>query len=444
MNLSQTLQQTFRSLAHRNYRLFISGQLASMIGTWLQSVAQSWLVYRLTGSSLLLGALTFALQFPLILIAPFGGVFADRFPRRPLLMATAGALSTLTLVLGVLTISANISIELLFLFALFMGVTNGVDNPTRQAFVVEMVGKRDLPNAIALNSSIVNMARIVGPALAGLLVATVGEGWCFIINGLSFTVVLIMLTRIRLDESARAVAHRTGGGLRLALREMGRGLAFVTRSLPMRSLLLLVGLISLVGMPYVVLMPIFADQILGSGSGTLGLLLGANGVGALSSALWLAARGSARGLERWVARAALGFGVLLIGFSLSEWLWLSLFLLPGLGACAVMQMASTNTLLQTLTTDEMRGRVMAAYSMMFFGMSPLGALMAGAVADRIGTPRTVMLGGLLSLGGALAFRYFLPRIERAIALQREATSHSQTGLDTASSAEVQSPSDEPP
>lgn len=433
MNLSRVFHQTFRSLSHRNYRLFIGGQLVSMIGTWLQSVAQSWLVYSLTGSSFLLGAITFALQFPLVLIAPFGGVLADRLPRRRLLIVMAAILGALTLLLGILTLASMVSIGLLFLFALLMGLSNGVDNPTRQAFVVEMVGKKDLANAIAINSSIVNMARIVGPALAGLLVAAVGEGWCFLINGLSYFAVLFALTRIRLDESGQR-GGPSHAGIRSALHEMKQGFTFVGRSLPMRSLLLLIGLISLVGMPYVVLMPIFADQILGSGSGTLGLLLGANGLGALASALILAMRSSACGLERWVAKAALGFGALLVIFSFSKVLWLSLLLLPGIGACAVMQMASTNTLLQTLTTDEMRGRVMSAYSIMFFGMAPLGALIAGAVADVLGAPHAVLIGGILSLIGAIAFRAFLGRIARAIRCQ----------IGTPCASEVQSPSDAPP
>ncbi len=434
MNLSRVFRQTFRSLSHRNFRLFIGGQLVSMIGTWLQSVAQSWLVYRLTGSSFLLGAIAFALQFPLVLIAPLGGVLADRLPRRRLLIAMAGILGALTLLLGILTLSSIVSLGLLFTFALLMGLSSGVDNPTRQAFVVEMVGKRDLANAIAINSSIVNMARIVGPALAGLLVATVGEGWCFLINGLSYFAVLFALTRIRLDEGDRRGSARPRAGIRSALREMREGFAFVSRSLPMRSLLLLIGLVSLVGMPYVVLMPIFADQILGSGSGTLGLLLGANGLGALASALLLAMRSSACGLERWVSRAALGFGVLLAIFSMSRTLWLSILLLPGIGACAVMQMASTNTLLQTLTTDEMRGRVMSAYSIMFFGMAPLGSLIAGAVADIVGAPRAVFFGGILSLVGAIAFRAFLGRIAGDICSQ----------FGKACTSEVQSPADTPP
>ncbi|MBQ4334119.1 MAG: MFS transporter [Myxococcaceae bacterium] len=433
MNLSRVLHQTFRSLKHRNYRLFVGGQLISMIGTWLQSVAQSWLVYSLTGSSLLLGAITFALQFPLVLIAPFGGVLADRLSRRRLLILTAAILGALTLALGVLTLASAVSIALLFAFALAMGVTSGVDNPTRQAFVVELVGKTDLANAIAINSSIVNMARVVGPALAGFLVASVGEGWCFLLNGLSYFAVFFALTRIRVDESPRLGCHERDGGFK-ALRQMRDGFAFVGRSLPMRALLLLVGLISLVGMPYVVLMPIFADQILGTGSGALGLLLGANGVGALMSALVLAMRSNPCGLERWVARAALSFGVLLALFAISESLWISLLLLPGIGASAVMQMASTNTLLQTLTTDEMRGRVMSAYSIMFFGMAPLGSLFAGSVADIIGAPNTVLAGALISLAGAICFRVFLGRIERAISCE----------MAWLCAPEAESPSDSPP
>jgi MFS family permease len=393
-----------RALNHRNYRLFISGQMVSLIGTWMQSVAQAWLVYRLTGSPALLGAIGFASQIPVFLLAPVGGVIADRHDRRRILLATQAASMLLALVLAGLTLSGRIEVWHVAVIAALLGVANGFDIPARQAFVTELVSRQDLVNAIALNSSMFNGARIIGPAVAGVIVAAVGEGWCFLANGLSYLAVLAGLLSIRRNIPARSGTRGT------AFAEAAEGLRFAAGTAPIRALLLLLGLVSLTGMPYAVLMPVVASSVLGAGAGGLGVLMGASGVGALAGALTLARRGSIRGLGRWVPRAAAGFGAGLVMFSLSRSLWLSVLLLVPVGFAMMLQMSSSNTLIQSMVPDRLRGRVMAVYSMMFMGMAPFGALLAGALAERVGAPATIAAGGVLSMGGALAFRRKLPSL----------------------------------
>lgn len=402
--MAVSLSHTFRSLRHRNYRLFAAGQLVSLIGLWLHSVAQSWLVYRLTGSSLLLGLVGFCLQIPVLLLSPLGGTLADRADRRRLLMLTQSLAGALALILGTLTLTGVVTVRAIFVLAVLLGTVNSFDQPTRQAFVVELVGKQDLPNAIAINSSLINSARVVGPAVAGVMIATVGEGWGFLLNGLSYGAVVAALAAIRLAPRPPAPARGS------ALAEIRAGFEFVGGHAPIRALLLLVGLVSLVGMPYVVLMPIFADKILGGGPKALGILMGSTGVGALAGALLLAARSDARGLGRWVGLAAIGFGTGIALFSASRVFVLSCVILAGVGFCMVVQLASSNTLLQTLTPDRLRGRVMAVYSMMFVGMAPFGSLLAGAAAGRIGAPLTVATGGGLSMLGGMVFLARLPSL----------------------------------
>jgi MFS family permease len=398
------LARLFRALRHRNFRLYIGGQGLSLVGTWLQTVAQSWLVYRLTDSPLLLGLAGFVGQAPVFFLAPLGGAAADRTDRRRLLLFTQSASAVLAGVLGVLTLSGHVRIAHVFLLAGLLGAVNAVDIPTRQSFVVEMVGREDLPNAIALNSSAVNAARVLGPAVAGFLVAAVGEGWCFVLNAVSFLAVLGGLALIR-------VPPRPASGSRgSALAEIREAWRFVAGAPIVRALLLLLGLVSLLGMPYTVLMPIFADKILGGGSRSLGILLGAPGVGALAAALLLALRQSPRGLGRWIAASAAGFGVTLVAFSFSRILSLSTAVLFAAGFFMMTQMAASNTLLQVLTPDALRGRVMAAYSMAFMGMAPFGALGAGGAADRFGAPAAVAIGGLAAIGGGLYFSVQLPRL----------------------------------
>jgi len=397
-----------RALRHRNFRLFFFGQLLSLPGTWIQMVAQSWLIYRLTDSAALLGLAGFASQFPVFLMAPFGGALADRFDRRRLLVGTQVASSVLALLLAALTLSGQVTVWQVFTLAALLGLVNGVDLPARQAFTVELVGREDLPNAIALNSSAFNSARLIGPAVAGVLVATAGEGWCFLLNGLSYVTVVAALAAMRLAPVARPV--HTGS----LLAHIADGVRFVRGHVPIRSLLLLLGMVSVAGMPYAVLMPLFADRILGGGAQGLGILMSCAGGGALLGALALAARRSPRGLTAWVPWAAFGFGLGLVAFSLSRSFWLSGLLLVPTGLALIVQMAASNTLLQLLVPDALRGRVMSLYSMMFMGMAPLGALLAGSLAELIGAPATVGGGGVLCMLAAVWFRRRLPDIRAAV------------------------------
>ena len=400
------LSLVLRAFRHRNYRLFFGGQLISLTGTWMQSVAQSWLVYRLTGSPVWLGLVGFSGQIPVFLLSPIGGVVADRYRRRHVLVATQTASMLLALVLAVLTLTHWVQVWHIFAIASLLGIVNAFDIPARQAFAVDMVGRDDLINAIALNSSMFNSARILGPAIAGVVVATVGEGWCFFANGVSYTAVIVGLMMMKIQSHGRVPLRGS------AIASITEGFGYVGRTGPVRALLLLLGLISLLGMPYAVLMPIFADPILHGGARGLGLLMGASGVGALAGALCLATRGSARGLGRLVALSAAGFGASLILFSWSRSFWLSAALLLPVGFAMVIEMASSNTLIQTLVPDALRGRVMAAYSMMFMGMAPFGALLAGALADCLGAPTTVAIGGAACIGAAAGFGLYLPAFRR--------------------------------
>ncbi|MGB5153944.1 MAG: MFS transporter [Candidatus Sulfotelmatobacter sp.] len=396
-------QVAWRALRHRNFQLFFSGQLISLIGTWMQSVAQSWLVYRMTGSALLLGSVGFASQVPVFLFAPLGGIAADRFDRRHIVIATQTASMLLAFILAALTLFHKVQVWHVFVLASLLGVVNAFDIPGRQSFLVDMVGKEDLMNAIALNSSMFNGARVIGPAIAGILVAKIGEGWCFFANAVSYIAVIIGLLLMRVIAPIRAA-------MASPLEHMMEGFRFVNRTAPIRALLLLLGLVSLVGMPYVVLMPIFADQILHGGARGLGILMGATGVGALLGALTLAFREGVKGLGRWVAWCCGGFGASLIIFALSQTFWVSVILLLPVGYCMMLQMACSNTLIQVMVPDALRGRVMAVYSMMFMGMAPIGALFGGALAERLGAPHTVAIGGLASLLGAGWFGMHLPKI----------------------------------
>src|SRR5215469_9407575 len=364
----------FRALQHRNFQLFFGGQLISLIGTWMDTVAEAWLVYRLTGSSLLLGTVAFAGQIPVFLLAPIGGMVADRLNRRSIVVATQTASMILAGILAALTISGRVKVWEVVLLAALMGVVNAFDIPARQAFLVEMVGREDLMNAIALNSSMFNGARVIGPAIAGILVASIGEGWCFFANSVSYIAVIAGLALMRVQERRRPASASH-------FEHIIEGFRFARGTGPIRAVLLLLGIVSLVGMPYSVLMPIFADTILHGGARGLGILMGSTGVGALLAALALAAKSGLRGLGRWIALAAGGFGVSITLFSLSRNFWLSAALLVPVGFCMMLETSSSNTLLQAMVPDELRGRVMSLYSMMFMGMAPFGAFFGGAVAD---------------------------------------------------------------
>jgi MFS family permease len=411
-------QGAVRALRHRNFQLFFSGQLISLIGTWMQTVAQSWLVYRLTGSGLQLGAVAFASQIPVFLVAPIGGITADRFNRKRVVIGTQVASMSLAFILAALTIAHRITVPEVFVLAVLLGVVNSFDIPARQSFLVDMVGREDLMNAIALNSSMFNGARVLGPAVASILLAKLGEGWCFFVNGVSYIAVIIGLLMMNVHTPARVSSETP------ALEHLLEGFRFVSRTAPIRTLLILLGIVSMVGMPYVVLMPIFADRILhgggqelasliGSkdlGAVRLGILMGSTGVGALLGALTLATRTGTKGLGRWVTVCCASFGVSLMLFAFSRSFWLSVALLIPVGYFVMLQMASSNTLIQVMVPDHLRGRAMAMYSMMFMGMAPLGSLFGGALSDRVGAPWTVALGGLMAVAGAWWFGIQLPKI----------------------------------
>ena len=405
-----------RALRHRNYRLFFFGQFISLTGTWMQAVAQSWLVYRLTGSAVLLGAVNFARLLPVFLLSPIGGVAADHYSRLRIVVATQVSAMVLAFVLAAVTLSGVVTVWQVVVLAALLGVANAFEVPARQAFVVDMVGRDDLVNAIALNSSMINGSRIIGPSIAGVLVAAIGEGWCFFVNAASFVPVIAALLMMRVPP-ARPAAPRGS-----AIASIVEGFRFVAHTRPIRALLLLLGLVSIMGMPYAVLMPIFAEDILHGGARGLGLLMGATGCGALVAAAHLASRKGIQGLGRWVMISAAGFGVSLVLFSFSRSFWLSAALLLPTGFCMMTQMASSNTLLQSLAPDHLRGRVMAVYSMMFMGMAPFGSLLAGTLAHHIGAPATVALGGAACIAAAALFGAHLPALrdearEMIVALQ---------------------------
>jgi MFS family permease len=399
----------WRALRHRNFRLFFGGQTISLIGTWMTRIATSWLVYRLTGSALLLGTVSFAGQIPTFLIAPFAGVWVDRLDRRKVLVWTQTLSMLQSLALAGLTLSGHITIPLLLVFSVMQGMINAFDMPGRQAFMVQMVeDRRDLGNAIAINSSMVNMARLVGPSLAGMLIAVSSEGWCFLIDGISYLAVIasLLLMRVHVPPVERRVTTM--------LTELKVGWTYVSEFVPVRTILLLFAVVSLMGMPFVVLMPIFAARVLHGGPHTLGFLMGAMGVGALVSALSLAARKTVRGLVRMIPIAAAVFGLGLIGFGLSRVFWLSMIMVFVAGMGMMQGMAASNTIIQTIVSEDKRGRVMSYYTMAFMGMAPFGSLLAGTMAHKVGAPWTVIVNGSAVLLGAAWFMTQLPTVRRAI------------------------------
>jgi len=428
--ITGVVSTTFRALRHRNFQLFFAGQFISLTGTWMQSVAQSWLVYRLTGSVILLGTIGFASQIPVFLLAPFGGTVADRFDRRRILVITQSWAMVLASILAALTLSGVVQIWHLFVIAAGFGIANAFDIPARQAFAVDMVGREDLLNAIALNSSMFNGARIVGPAIAGILVAAVGEGWCFFGNAVSYIAVITGLLMMRISP----VIHPRHGS---ALAHIAEGFGYVAKTRPIRSILLLLGLVSLMGMPYAVLMPVMADHYLGGGSSTLGFLMGASGIGAVVAALVLASRKEVFGLGRWVAYACAAFGAGLVLFSLSRNFWLSALVLIPVGFSMMTQMSSSNTLVQAMVPNELRGRVMSLYSMMFMGLAPFGSLLAGTLAGYVGAPETIAIGGLVCIVGAIVFRLNLPKMKWQA--RRMIVSMQMTGGEPASKAAFHQP-----
>ena len=398
-----------RALRHRNYRLFFSGQSISLIGTWLTRVATSWLVYRLTGSSLLLGTVGFAGQIPTFLVAPFAGVLVDRWHRHRVLVVTQALAMAQSAALATLTLTDRITVPWILALSALQGLINAFDVPARQSFVSEMLEDRaDLPNAIALNSSMVNGARLLGPSIAGMLIAAVGEGYCFLVDAVSYVAVIASLLLMRIPR-ASAVKERP----RMST-ELVDGFRYVAGFAPIRSVLLLLALVSFMGMPYMVLMPAIASRVLHGGAHTLGFLMTASGVGALTGTLYLASRKSVLGLGRVVAFAATLFGTGLVAFSLSRAFWLSFALLVPTGLGMMVQMAASNTILQTLADDDKRGRVMSFFTMAFFGTVPFGSLFAGVMADAFGPRATVLVGGVCCILGAAAFHRALPGLRDAV------------------------------
>ena len=399
----------WRALRHRNFRLFFGGQSISLVGTWMTRIATSWLVYRLTGSALLLGTVSFAGQIPTFLFAPFAGVWVDRLDRRQVLVWTQTLSMVQSFALAALTLSHHIAIHWILALSVMQGIINAFDMPGRQAFMVKMVeDRRDLSNAIAINSSMVNVARLIGPSLAGMLIAVTSEGWCFLIDGISYIAVIASLLMMRLH--APVMERRTTS----TLTELKAGWTYVSEFVPVRTILLLFAVISLMGMPFVVLMPIFAARVLHGGPHTLGFLMGAMGVGALVSALSLAARKSVLGLVRMIPIAAAVFGLGLIGFGLSRVFWLSMIMVLIAGMGMMQGMAGSNTIIQTIVSEDKRGRVMSYYTMAFVGMAPFGSLLAGTLAHAVGAPWTVIANGSAVLLGAAWFATQLPAVRREI------------------------------
>lgn len=394
----------WRSLRHRNYRLYLIGQLISVCGTWMQQVAQSWLVYRLTGSATMLGAVGFASQIPVFVLSPIGGVVSDRFSCRRIALLTQSAALFQAVLLAALTLMGVIEVFHVILLGAALGIIGAFDMPARQSLLNQLVESEDLANAVALNSSMINAARIVGPALAGLLVAALGEGFCFLINAISYLAVLWALLGMRLPQGAHeAKTHLS------VTRSLTEGIRYIAATAPIRALLLLLGSVGLLGIPYMTLMPIFAGKVHNGGADALGLMMGSVGLGALAGALFLANRGRLRGLGKIIVAASVGFGLGLIIFAAARLFWMSLVILAGVGFSWMVLIASCNTLLQALAADEMRGRVMSIFSMMLVGMAPFGSLIAGWLADRIGAPLVVAMGGLLCAAAGLIFARQLPR-----------------------------------
>ena len=379
------------------------GQGASMVGTWIQSIAQSWLVDRLTGSPFLLGVTTFASQFPVLLLAPISGFLSDHFDRKRMLVITQSLLMLQACTLAILTLSGVVQVWHIIALALFYGAVMGFDTPVRQSLLVELVADRaDLPNAIALNSLLMNSSRLIGPSIAGLLLTLVSEGVCFAINGASYVAIIAAVTTLRV---VKRIPVQARGGLRQGVLE---GLRYAWSSLPIRMLLPLVALVSLTASPYVTLMPVIVRQVLGGGPQTLGFLVGAAGFGALTGTVWLATRRTVRGLGALMPCAAAAAGVALILVSFSKLLWISLPLMTVVGFGIIVTAASANTILQTIVDEDKRGRVMSLYTMAFLGISPIGALTAGSLATHIGAPHTLLVGGILCVLGSLLFMRLLP------------------------------------
>jgi MFS family permease len=388
-----------RALRYRNYRLFFGGQIVSLIGTWMTTTATSWLVYRLTGSARMLGLVGFASQLPSVLLTPLAGIVVDRWDRHRLLMTTQTLSMLGSCTLAALVFSGRMTMPALISLCVLQGLVNAFDMPCRQSFVFSLIENReDLSNAVALNSSMFNFARIAGPAVAGVVIAAAGEGWCFMADGVSFLAVLLALAAMKVAPRTPRAAPASG-----ARAEFKEGWRYIARSVPIRTIMTLLAAVCLLGVPYGVLVPIFAGKVLGGGPHTLGLLMTASGAGALLAGLWLASLRSIARLGRAMLAASAGFGASLIALGLSRVLWLSCVCLVGAGFGFMLLMASSNTIVQTIVDEDKRGRVMSFLMLAILGTAPLGSLVVGTIADRLGAPRTVVLEGACCLLVALWF-----------------------------------------
>lgn len=399
------LNLIFRALYHRNYRLFFGGQGISLIGTWMQQIAMSWLVYRMTSSAFLLGLIGFSSQICSLFLSPFAGVISDRWNRHHILVVTQSLAMIQAFVLAFLTLMGMIAVHHLIVLSLFLGFVNAFDMPTRQAFVVEMVEKReDLGNAIALNSFLFNGARLVGPSIGGVLISILGEGMCFLLNAVSFLAVIVALLAMKMTYYERDVEKTH------VLQGFKEGFIYAFRFPPIRTILFFLSWVSLVATANTTPMPVFARDILHGDSKTYGFLMAAMGVEAIVGAIYLASRKSVIGLGRIIAIASSVFGVGLITFSLSHALWLSLSLLLLTGFGMMVHMASSNTILQTMVDDDKRGRVMSLYVMAFVGVAPFGSLAGGSLAGSIGASDTLIIGGASCILGSFLFMRRLPSL----------------------------------
>ncbi len=403
------LKNIFRTLRYRNFRIFFIGQNISLIGTWMQQIAMGWLVYRLTSSVLLLGVVAFSSQIPAFILSPLGGVAADRFNRRKLLVITQAFSAVQALILGALTLTGHIQIWHIIALGIVLGCINSFDIPARQSFLVEMVEKKEnLGNAIALNSLMFNASRLIGPSIAGLAIALFGEGVCFLINGISFSAVLWSLFSIRIRQQGPGPRHIA------VLEELKEGFKYTFGFEPIRLILLLISVISVMGMSYVVLMPVFARDILKGGPETLGFLMASGGIGAAAATIYLASRKSILGLGRLIPVSASVFAAGIILFSLSRTLWISMAVLSVSGFGMMVNMAACNTILQTISDDDKRGRVMSFYTMSFIGMAPIGSLAAGVIAGMIGVTGTLIIGGAMCIAASILFAGKLSLIRKLI------------------------------
>ncbi|MBF0490678.1 MAG: MFS transporter [Candidatus Omnitrophica bacterium] len=415
----QTLRFIGRALQYRNYRLYFLGQSVSLIGTWLQMTALAWLVYRLTSSAYLLGLVGFLSQIPTFLLTPMAGVLIDRMDCRRLLIMTQSASLVQASILGLLLITNHISVPAILILSFVLGLINAIDIPARQSFVVDIIEKKeDLGNAIALNSSMVHGARLIGPTIAGLLISVAGEASCFLLNALSFLAVIFSLLNMKISLRPKDISQLT------LWQGIGEGFVYVAGHIPMRAILILVATLSLTGMPYMVFMPVFAKDIFHGNASTLGFLIGASGLGALSGAIYLASRQGIKGYGRLLAGSSALFGIGLMVFALSHLLWLSWMAMVVVGFGMMMLFAVSNTLLQTVVEDNMRGRVMSIYTVAFMGMTPLGSLIEGWCSHRIGVPMTMLIGGGICLLAALNFARNLPMLRQAMHRYRDAKASS--------------------